>query len=124
MLNISVENYNNAGVHIIQICNRRSFWVRMIHVQKVLVIKNISHLAMKKIHGILTTKNPTKEQIRKHKRSGKEWFDYNFYVYVRSNLMSIKINSCRGKKGRGERKIDKFRIKLRFKLNDIPISKN
>ena len=41
MLNISVENYNNAGVHIIKIGNRRSFWITIIDVQKRLGLKNI-----------------------------------------------------------------------------------
>ena len=41
-------------------------------VQKGLDIKNISNVVRKKIHGIFGTKNPTREQIRKYKRSEKE----------------------------------------------------
>ena len=65
ILNINVENYRNAEVHTIRIGNRSSFWVRMIDVQKGLGIMSISDLARKEIHGIFTTKNRTKEQIKK-----------------------------------------------------------
>ena len=34
MLNISVENYGNTKIHTRKIDNRRSFWVRMIDLQK------------------------------------------------------------------------------------------
>ena len=94
----------------------------MIDVQKGLGMKNISDLVRKKIHGIFTIRNPTKEQIRKYKRSGKEWFDYDFYIYVRNDLMSRITKNCIREKGRGK-KIDDFRIKLGFKPNDIPLSK-
>ena len=44
----------------------------MIDVQNELHLKSISDLVTKKIYGIFETKNPTKKQIRKYKRSQKE----------------------------------------------------
>ena len=41
MVDISVENYQNAQVYTITVGNRELFWVRMIDVQNVLCIKNI-----------------------------------------------------------------------------------
>ena len=104
VLDISFENYNNTGLHIMKIGNGRSFWLIMIDVQKGLCIKNISDLVRKKIHDTFTTKNSAKEQIRKYKRSEKEWFDYEFYIYFRSDLMSRIIKNCRGEKGKSEKK--------------------
>ena len=78
----------------------------------------MSDLVRKEIHGIFATKNPTKEQVRKYKRSGKKRFDYNFYVNVRSDLMSRIIKHCRGEKKRGEK--NDFRIKLGFEPHYLP----
>ena len=72
MIVVTVQKYNNAEVHTITVGNRELFWVRMIDEQKGLGIKNISDLVRKKICGIFETKNPTKKQIRKYKRSRKE----------------------------------------------------
>ena len=35
----------------------------------------MSDLVRKEIYGIFENKNPTKEESRKYKRYGKEWFD-------------------------------------------------
>ena len=35
-------------------------------------VKNISDLVLKEIHGILETKNPTKEQINEYKMTKRE----------------------------------------------------
>ena len=51
MVDISIENYQNAIVYTITVCNREQFWVRMKEVQKGLGIKNISDLIKKEIHG-------------------------------------------------------------------------
>ena len=72
MLDISVKNYKNAEVYTITIGKKKLFWVRMKDVKKGLGINNISDLIRKEIHGIYGTKNPTKEHIRKYKRSEKE----------------------------------------------------
>ena len=119
MLGISVENYRNPEVHIITIGNKRLFWVRMYDVQKRLGIKNISDFF--DISGIFDNNNSTKDQIRKLKRSGKIWFSGDVYTYVSRDLMSKIIKTCRGGKGRGEKK-DEFRSKLGFKLHNITMS--
>ena len=73
MVNISVKNYQNARVYIIITPNRELFWVKMIDVQRGLGIKNKSYTVKKEIHGIFENKNPTEKQIRKYKRSEKEF---------------------------------------------------
>ena len=45
-------------------------------IQFQLGVKNISGLVKKEIHGILSTKNPTKEQIWDYKA----WFDDGLYI--------------------------------------------
>ena len=124
MLGASVENFKNAEVYTIIIGNRKSVLVRMKDVKKKLGIKSISDLERKEIHDIYDTKNPTKEQIRKYKRSEKE-LDKNSncsFKYVRSDLMSIIIKISRGEK-KGGKGIDGFRLRLGFKEHDIIITK-
>ena len=72
MVNVSVNNYQNARVHTITIINKELFWVKMIDAQNGLGIQNISDLVRKEIYGIFETKNPTKKQIRNYKRSQKK----------------------------------------------------
>ena len=55
MVVITVEKYENAGVHSITVKNKKLFWVRIIEVQKGLNLKNMPDLARKKIWGILET---------------------------------------------------------------------
>ena len=73
MVNVTVKNYQNARVYIIIIPNRELFWVRMIDVQGGLGIKNKSDTVKKEIHGMFENKNPTEKQIRKYKRSEREF---------------------------------------------------
>ena len=42
MVVITVQNYTDAKVHTITVGNRELFWPKIIDVQKVLGIKNIS----------------------------------------------------------------------------------
>ena len=67
-----VKNYQNVRVHTITFNNKELFWVKMIDVQNGLSIKKIFDLVRKRIYGIFETKNPTKKEIRKYKRSQKE----------------------------------------------------
>ena len=53
-------------------------------VQGELGIKYMSDLVRKEIHVIFGIKNPTKDQIRKYKRPGKEWLSDIIYTYVSS----------------------------------------
>ena len=72
----------------------------MTDVQIKLSVKNMSDLVRREIHGILETKNPTKEQIKKYKKSGKELDEKSNLrlKYVGSDLMSKMIKKCRGVK--------------------------
>ena len=56
---ISVEGYNNAGVHTIQVKN--DLWVSMKDVGNGLGVKNISGLVLKEIYGAYEKKKLTKE---------------------------------------------------------------
>ena len=69
MVVITVEVYKNAKVHAIAVKNKKSFWVKMIDVQKGLCIKNIYDLARKEVCGVFETKNFTEEQKRKYIRT-------------------------------------------------------
>ena len=69
---ITTDNYADAGVHTITVKNRELFWLKMIHVQNGLELKNISDLLRKEIYGIFEIKNITKEQKRKYIRTEKE----------------------------------------------------
>ena len=71
MLDISVENYANVRVYAIKIVNTELFWVKMNDVQKELGIKNIFYLVRKEIHGIFTTRNPTKSKLENMKEMEK-----------------------------------------------------
>ena len=88
MLDINAKNYINAGVHVSETTNRTYFWVRMCDVKNGIAVENMSDLVEKELQGIFGTKNPIEKQIRKYKRAGKEWFNYNPYVYVRDGLMT------------------------------------
>ena len=48
---------------------------------KRLVVKNIYDSVRKEICVIFETNNPTDDQIRKHKRCGKEWFNDDIYAH-------------------------------------------
>ena len=69
MVVITVQVYVKAGVHTIKVGNRELFWVKMIDVQKLLGLKNISHLVRKQIQGMYETKYPTEEQKIKYIRT-------------------------------------------------------
>ena len=71
----------------------------MINVQNKLGRKKISDLVRKDIQGIFETKNPTKKQVRKYKRSQKEISknstDDSEIKYARNDLMEKIIKNCR-----------------------------
>ena len=92
MVVITVENYMNAGVYAITILNKQLFWVRMHDVQDGLYMKKISDLIRKEIQDIYETECPTKEQIKKYKRSETEIDKKNVHAsfvteYARSDIM-------------------------------------
>ena len=96
-------------------------------------VKNISHLVLKELRGVLKTKIPTKEQISEYKITERELYETfdnlseeelnttsNKTIYVRNDVMSTIIKHCRGKKERGIRAIDGFRKKLMILDPEIP----
>ena len=54
--------------------------------QDKLGVKNISDLRIKAIKGICDTETPTKEQIRKYKRYGKEFINNLTGIYIHEDL--------------------------------------
>ena len=104
----------------------------MIDVQKGLGLKNIFDLFRKEIQGIFETKNPTEEQIKKHKRSENELDRKNIHSsslikYVRCDVVKKIIKNCKGvkecndciSKMKKEKQRENFRILLGFKENDL-----
>ena len=76
-------------------------------------VPNISDLFLKEIHGVLKTKNPTKEQINKYKMTEREIYEKfdnlskeelntknNKTVYAKNDVMTTVIKRCRGEKKR------------------------
>ena len=126
MVVITVQNYIDANVHTTTIGSKKLFWVKMIDVKNGLGIKNISDLVRKNIQGIYETKNPTKEQVRKYKRSQKEISkeptdDFKF-KYARCDLKEIIIKNYRGVKNcndginRMEKKEQREGFRIFFRL--------
>lgn len=77
----------------------------------------MSDLTLKAIKGIYKTKNPTKEQIEKYKKHGKEFRNDLTSIYNLENLaLSIIIDS------RKPTAIE-FRSKLGFNQNDLIMTK-
>ena len=86
-------------------------------------VKNISDLVLKEICDICETKNPTEEQIKNYKMTERKIYEKfddlsedelnrkrNKNVYAKNNVMSNIIKCCRGKKKRGIRAIEGFRV--------------
>ena len=74
-------------------------------------VKNKSDLVLKEIHGILKTKNPTKEQINEYKMTEREIYEKlgnlskeelntksNKNIYVKNAVMTTVIKYYRGEK--------------------------
>ena len=61
MLDVSAKKYADLKVNTTSVSNERLFWVRMHDIQERLGIKNMSNLGKKEVHGILETKNHTKD---------------------------------------------------------------
>ena len=67
----------------------------MFDIQKKLSVKNINDLVRKEIYGIFENNNPTKNQVRKYKRLGKEWCKDDIYTCARSDFILKIIMPCR-----------------------------
>ena len=135
MVIITVKNCLNARVHIVTVGNRKLFWIKMIHIQNGLGLKNMSDLVRKEIHDTFNTNNPKKEQVKKYKRSLQELTKDPMYdskiKYVCSDLIEKIIKNCRGVKNCNddidkEEKVkqrDNVRILLGFRENDVFLTK-
>ena len=58
---MSAERYKNPGAHVLKVRKTGEIWASMKDSGSGMGVKNISDLTFKKIHSILTTKNPTRE---------------------------------------------------------------
>ena len=99
----------------------------MKNLQDGLGVQNIFDLVLKEICSIYKTKNPTEDQIKKHRMTEREIFEKydnlsenelnaktNKDVYAKRDVMTTVIKRCRG-----ERKIDGFRKKLMIPNSEI-----
>ena len=64
---ISVEGYKNAGAQFLRVRKTGEIWTSRKDSGSGMGVKNISDLVLKEIHGVLKTKDPTKEEINKYK---------------------------------------------------------
>ena len=122
---ISVEGYKNAEARFLRLQKTVEIWTSRKDSGSGMGVKNISDLVLEEIHGVLKTKNPTKEQINKYKMTEKEIYEKfdnlseeelnikrNENVCIKNVVMTTIIKRCRGEKKRGIRAIDEFRKKL------------
>ena len=106
---ISVEGYNNAGVHNVKVKN--DLWVSMKDVGNGLGVKNISDLVLKEIYGAHEKTKLTKEEIKCFKMTETEIFEKigklsnneldklcNKPVFVKNTIMTNIINHCKSEK--------------------------
>ena len=130
---ISAEGYKNAEVDAKIVRKTGEIWVSMKDAGSGMGVKNISDLVLKEIHGVLETKNPTKNQTIKYKITERELYEKfdnlseeelktksNKIIYVRIDVMTTIIKGWRGEKKRSIWAIDGFRKKLIIPGFEIP----
>ena len=66
MVVITVQHFTDAEIHTLTVENTELFWVKMIALQKVLGIQDISNLVRKYIQGIYETKDFIKNKKYKN----------------------------------------------------------
>ena len=90
-------------------------------------------MVLKEIHGILKTKNPTKEWINEYKMTETKIYEKlanlseeelnaksNKNVCIKNVVITAIIKCSRGEKKRGVRPIDRFRKKLMIPNSEFP----
>ena len=129
---ISAEGYKNVDVHFLRVKKADKIWASMKNAKDGRGVKSMSDLILKEIYDICETKNLTEEQIKKYKMTEREVFEKydnltkdklntsHKNVYVRNDVMSTVIKSCRGEKKRAVRKIDGLRKKFMIPESEIP----
>ena len=115
---ITAEKYSENKIHTL--CVYRKFTgkdfvmsVKMSDLQENLDLQNLCHLASKKIKSYCGTKNPTKDQVKKHKIKMSQWIDDNKNVYICGDLAYnlIRYNNL------GVIKVGEFRKNLGISNN-------
>ena len=89
----------------------------MIVVQNEVDVRNMSDLIRKEIHGIYETKKAT--NVKKYKRKWKEYFNDEYDVYVRSDLIEKVIMHCKI----ASLKSIEFKNKLGLSHNNVTLKK-
>ena len=69
---ISAEGYENARVHFVRVQKTDEIWASMKNAQDGMGVKKMFVLILKEIHGICGPKKPSKEQIKKYKKTERE----------------------------------------------------
>ena len=69
---ISAEGYENARVHFVRVQKTDEIWASMKNAQDGMGVKKMFVLILKEIHGICGRKKPSKEQIKKYKKTERE----------------------------------------------------
>ena len=120
MIKINANTYAKNCIYAIKVIkkdNKLVLWIKRHDIQEKIDLKVMSDPTIKAIKSICNTKSPTKEQIRKYKRHGKEFINGLTGIYIRKNLALSIIMDCR------KSRPNKFRSKLRFTQHDLKISK-
>ena len=63
--------------------------------QVILDLKNMSDLIIEETKSRYKTRNPTKEEIRQHKKDNREWSDDNKYTFITNDIVSTIIKNCK-----------------------------
>ena len=108
---ISAKGYGNAAVHFLKVRKTGEIWASTNGSRSGMAVKNMFDLVSKEMHGILKTKNPTKEQINEYKMTEREIYEKfdnlsedelntksNRNIYVKNDIMTTIIKRVEAKK--------------------------
>ena len=87
---ISTEGYEKVNVHHLIVQKTGEIWAIMKNAGSGMGVKNISDLVSKEIHGVLKTKNPTKEQINEYKMTEREIYE----IFANIELSTKRQKCC------------------------------
>ena len=86
---ISTEGYEKFNVHHLIVQKAGEIWASMKNAGSGMGVKNMSDLVSREIHGVLKTKNPTKEQINEYTMTERE-----IYEMCANMELSTKRQKC------------------------------
>ena len=98
MAGISTETFVKSCIYRISQLKRGKksiFWLKFKDTGRELDVKNIFDLVDKEIKGKFKTKNPTEQQIRKYKRHGSEFIEYEKFMCSHECIIIPIIRYCR-----------------------------